>query len=176
MKNMKRMIAMVLVLCSVMSFVPSMAIAVGDGSGSADPVTVTYDFELEKTTLTTTSGGSFANNNLPGAAVSGAIAGYYDSGELNWKYDSNNHQSFKTDSTTVSEMMYFGGNGSGKSTLLLLLLRLFESQKGEISIGGVPIGRWAAGPYRSRICRIRSTVIMTAPKPQPAISNRLSRS
>lgn len=55
---------------------------------------------------------------------------------------------------TIREKSLFlltGGNGSGKSTLLLLLLRLFESQKGEISIGGVPIGRWAAGPYRSRI-------------------------
>ncbi len=140
MKNMKRMIAMVLVLCSVMSFVPSMAIAVGDGSGGADPVTVTYDFELEKTTLTTTSGGSFANNNLPGAAVSGAIAGYYDSGELNWKYDSNNHQSFKTDSTTVSEMMYFGGNGSGNAWKGL---RVGVKVTGG-SNGQYPIGHWMA--------------------------------
>ncbi len=140
MKNLKRLIAMVLVLCSLMSFVPSMAVAVGNGEGSGDPVIVTYDFELEKTTLTTTSGGSFANGGLVGAAISGAVAGYYDSGELNWKYDSNNHQSFKNDSTTVSEMIYFGGNGSGNAWSGL---RVGVKVVGHPD-GDYPIGHWMA--------------------------------
>ncbi len=139
MKNLKRVISMVLVLCSLMSFVPSMVVAV-EGEGSTEPVIVTYDFELEKTQLTTTSGGSFANQLLCGTASSGALAGYYDAGELNWKYDSNNFQSFKNDSTTVSEMIYFGGNGSGNAWSGL---RVGVKVTGGTD-GQYPIGHWMA--------------------------------
>ena len=108
MKNMKRLIAMVLVLCSLMSFVPAMAVAVGEDA--EDPVIVTYDSVLEQTDLTTTNGGSFAGAQLCGTAGSGAVAGYYNDGTLNWKYAANNHQTFKTsDSITIGQMIYFGG-------------------------------------------------------------------
>ena len=110
MRNMKRLIAMVLVLCSLMSFVPAMAVAVGEGEGTETPVIVTYDFVLEQTELTLANGNSFAGAGLAGTAGSGAVAGYYASGELNWKYAANNHQTFKTnDSISIGQMIYFGG-------------------------------------------------------------------
>ena len=113
MKNMKRLIAMVLVLCSLMSFVPAMAVAVGEGEGAETPVIVTYDFVLEQTELTLANGSNFGGAQLCGTAASGAIAGYYDSGELNWKYAANNHQTFKTsDSITIGQMLYFGGGSA----------------------------------------------------------------
>ena len=58
----------------------------------------------------TTNGGSFAGAQLCGTAGSGAVAGYYNDGTLNWKYAANNHQTFKTsDSITIGQMIYFGG-------------------------------------------------------------------
>ena len=44
-----------------------------------------------------------------------------------------------------------GHSGAGKSTLINLLLRLYEPDLGNISIGGVPITEYPANKYREKI-------------------------
>lgn len=43
-----------------------------------------------------------------------------------------------------------GSSGSGKTTLLKLLLRFYDSQHGEIAVGGKPLQVWSPGWWRSQ--------------------------
>lgn len=78
MRNAKRFISMLLLLCMLLSSVPVAVNADGatQSGASATPVTVVYDFMLEKTTLTNTAGDSFAGKFIDGSANQGAVAAY----------------------------------------------------------------------------------------------------
>ncbi len=80
MKNMKRVIAFVLLCCLTLPMVvmPTTATA------TAQPNEIVYDFDLGSTDLTA-SGKSFATQSLRADLIAG-ITSYYDAGTLNWKY------------------------------------------------------------------------------------------
>ncbi len=141
MKTVNRLIAMFLVLCSLLSFIPVSIVAVeGSGTGnSTEPTIVTYDFQLENTALTTTAGATFTNAHLVGTAVSSAIANFYSNGDLNWKYVSNNAEAFRADGYTVNEMLYFGGDTNPWSGL-----RFGFKVDPKINNNSYPIGHWTA--------------------------------
>lgn len=53
-----------------------------------------------------------------------------------------------------------GPNGAGKSTLAQLLLRLYEPQRGTISIGGIPLGRFRLDALRGQIGLVSQQVLL----------------
>ncbi len=139
-KNFKRILSMILVLCTLLSAVPCVALAAeaaGEGT-QTEPVKVVYDFQLEQTALTNNAGNGFAKAYLAGAANQGAIADYYRSETLNWKYAAENSASFKEDTNAVSAMLYFGGD-----TNLWKGLR-FGVLVEENGVKDYPAGHWTA--------------------------------
>ncbi len=141
MKTTNRLIALFLVLCSLLSFVPVSIIAADttNTNSSTEPVVVTYDFQLENTELKTTAGNSFLKAELVGTAVSSAIANYYSDNTLNWKYVTNNADSFRNEGYTVGEMLYFGGDTNPWSGL-----RFGFRVTPAIDNNSYPVGHWTA--------------------------------
>ena len=70
-KNIKRALALLLTICTLWSFVPTMVVAVGDGEQL--PTTVVYDFVVQDTDLVDTNNKSLGNSILTNGAVKNAI-------------------------------------------------------------------------------------------------------
>lgn len=58
------------------------------------------------------------------------------------------------------KILILGRTGSGKSTLAQLLLRFYEPQSGQITIGGVPLGRYPLHHLRSHISYVPQDVFL----------------
>lgn len=141
MKLCRRIIAMALALCSLMAFIPASVIAVGGtpAENAQTPVVVTYDFQLENSDLKTAANASFAKAHLAAPAISGKIADYYANNTLNWKYVTNNAETFRAENYTVSEMHYFGGDTNPWSGL-----RFGFKVTPAINNNSYPVGHWTA--------------------------------
>lgn len=71
--------------------------------------------------------------------------------DLSFKYDGADHDTLKHISLTLKRgerIALVGSNGSGKTTLIKLLLRLYDPQDGEISLGGKNIKDFTLSSYR----------------------------
>ena len=71
--------------------------------------------------------------------------------DLSFKYDGADHDTLKHISFTLKRgerIALVGSNGSGKTTLIKLLLRLYDPQDGEISLGGKNIKDFTLSSYR----------------------------
>ena len=71
--------------------------------------------------------------------------------DLSFKYDGADHDTRKHISFTLKRgerIALVGSNGSGKTTLIKLLLRLYDPQDGEISLGGKNIKDFTLSSYR----------------------------
>ncbi|MBR4016324.1 MAG: hypothetical protein IKK11_00740, partial [Oscillospiraceae bacterium] len=140
MKAYRRIIAMLLVLCSLFAFFPASVVAVGGSPAEAEePVVVTYDFQLENSELKTSAGTSFVKAQLSSPAIAGKIAEYYGDSTLNWKYVANNAESFRAQNYTVSEMLYFGGDTNPWSGL-----RFGFKVTPAMNNNSYPAGHWTA--------------------------------
>ena len=70
--------------------------------------------------------------------------------DLSFKYDGADHDTLKHISFTLKRgerTALVGSNGSGKTTLIKLLLRLYDPQDGEISLGGKNIKDFTLSSY-----------------------------
>ena len=80
MRNMKRVVAAVLLFCMVLPMVVSPTTA----TAATQPNEVVYDFDLGRTDLTV-GGASFATKSLGNDTIA-SINSFYDAGTLDWKY------------------------------------------------------------------------------------------
>lgn len=74
--------------------------------------------------------------------------------QLEHRYVNESERSFQLGpidlNLSAGEIVFIvGGNGSGKTTLAMLLLGLYEPERGQISLNGVPVGPHNVPAYRS---------------------------
>ncbi|WP_323824920.1 ATP-binding cassette domain-containing protein, partial [Pseudomonas aeruginosa] len=84
------------------------------------------------------------------APVSGDII--FDN--INFTYQNTGIQAIKGFSLTIKrgeKILVIGKTGTGKTTLAQLLLRFYEPDSGNISIGGTPVNAFALQALRSKI-------------------------
>ncbi len=134
----KRILSLLLTLCMLISVLPPVVFASTDSGTELQPVEVTFDFTLDQSSLTNSSGASFAGGSLLGTANQGAIAGHYANGDLNWNYAYNNAASFQTSGNTAQAMLMIGG-GSNPWTGLRFGVKVTENGSSKY-----PIGHWTA--------------------------------
>ena len=109
-KNMKRVLAFLLAVCTVCSLLPTMVIAVGGGTEDPAVTSAVYNFVVQNTDLVDTNGKSLGNGTLTHPSVKNAIDGYYATEALNWKFAANNFAQLAGEGGTANDASYFGGS------------------------------------------------------------------
>ena len=82
---------------------------------------------------------------------------------VDFQYGENSKYALKDISITIpkgSRVAVIGGPGSGKSTFLKLLLRLYDTSSGTISIGGVPMTDIPANEVRKGVTMVEQEVFL----------------
>ena len=141
-KNVRRILSAVLVLCTLLTYLPAVVTATEEAS--AQPIT--YNFDLRGTDLKTTAGQSMGGASLNNAPTRDAIAQYYADGTLGWKYAANNAASFATETRTAESIYYFGG---GSQNYLWQSLRMGHRTKEGSEAYKYPAGFWTALTVRA---------------------------
>ncbi len=137
-KNFRRTLSVILVLCALLTYVPTVAMATAQTA--AQPIT--YNFDLRATDLKTTTGQPMGGASLNSAPVRDAIAQYYAAGTLGWKYAADNIEAFKT-ATCNAESIYSFGGGSANYKWESLRIGSRTQEEGTDSYA-YPTGFWSA--------------------------------
>ena len=135
--KMKRFVSMMLAICLLMSVVPTFAIALGDEQ-QEQPTTLTYDFVLKDTNLVYDTNKSFGGANFGDNKVQTALAAYYETGAINWKFAGSNTTLLASDTVSTSYTALCGG-GSYSWEGLRLGVKTTENGASDY-----PAGHWNA--------------------------------